>query len=468
LQQWGQLDRLLQDEAGIQVAQVLRLSAEDGWIHDALWSQRKLGLHDFTQWVDHALEGAVFKPAHPLHEQVVMTPLAQMLGRSFGAVVLCGGDEQRLPATVEPAGLWTAAQRETLNLPSRQELAQELAQIWLDATSRPHVDILWRRSDTRGEPLSPSALVQRLTVWSASKQSAVAQTSDPRAWVAIQTTPIHRPAPAAAHWPVRRVSASAYQDLRNCPYKFFAQRMLGLREVTELESDIDKRDMGLWLHAVLQRFHLQPLAQDRSARALALDALAQQVAQEQHLSEDEFLPFLASWPGMREGYLTWLEAHEKEGWAFESGELDAQRPLGPYTLIGRIDRLDGRNAQGAMVIDYKTESEQTTRDRVKNPLEDTQLAFYAALMQREPARDLADSQSQDALQAAYLNISDRDVSRLFEQASLDEARDGLLHGLRHDLDRIVQGAELPALGEGRVCETCAVRGLCRKDMWSAS
>ena len=28
------------------------------------------------------------------------------------------------------------------------------------------------------------------------------------------------------------------------------------------------------------------------------------------------------------------------------------------------------------------------------------------------------------------------------------------------------GAAMPALGEGQVCETCAARGLCRKDFWN--
>ena len=31
---------------------------------------------------------------------------------------------------------------------------------------------------------------------------------------------------------------------------------------------------------------------------------------------------------------------------------------------------------------------------------------------------------------------------------------------------IAAGAPLPALGEGSVCEFCAVRGLCRKDYWA--
>jgi len=42
----------------------------------------------------------------------------------------------------------------------------------------------------------------------------------------------------------------------------------------------------------------------------------------------------------------------------------------------------------------------------------------------------------------------------------------LKEGIQAELRRIGQGAPLPALGEGRACEFCAARGLCRRDAWS--
>jgi ATP-dependent helicase/nuclease subunit B len=106
------------------------------------------------------------------------------------------------------------------------------------------------------------------------------------------------------------------------------------------------------------------------------------------------------------------------------------------------------------VIDYKTESADKTRERVKDPYEDTQLAFYAALF------------PDDTLRAAYVNVGEKSSgTRTFEQEDIVEARDALVNGVIDDLDRIAKGAALPALGEGQVCEHCAARGLCRKDFW---
>ncbi|MFZ9552397.1 MAG: PD-(D/E)XK nuclease family protein, partial [Hylemonella sp.] len=102
---------------------------------------------------------------------------------------------------------------------------------------------------------------------------------------------------------------------------------------------------------------------------------------------------------------------------------------------------------------YKTELREVTSRRIKEPLEDTQLAFYAALMPEE------------RLRAAYVSLVEREAVRSFEQPQLADLREALLQGLRSELGRIELGAGLPALGEGRVCETCQARGLCRKDFW---
>ena len=56
----------------------------------------------------------------------------------------------------------------------------------------------------------------------------------------------------------------------------------------------------------------------------------------------------------------------------------------------------------------------------------------------------------------------------FEQQPDAQQRAADLHaGMAEDLRRIAEGAPLPALGEGSVCDWCEVRGLCRKDSWSA-
>ncbi|RYY64189.1 MAG: PD-(D/E)XK nuclease family protein, partial [Comamonadaceae bacterium] len=85
---------------------------------------------------------------------------------------------------------------------------------------------------------------------------------------------------------------------------------------------------------------------------------------------------------------------------------------------------------------------------------DTQLAFYAALV------------ADDTLRAAYVNVGEKSSgTQTVEQPEVVAARDALVAGLIDDFTRIGEGAALPPLGEGGVCEHCAARGLCRKDFW---
>jgi ATP-dependent helicase/nuclease subunit B len=158
LQSAGQWDALAQDEAGQAVLEVLRLYEGAEAEFEASPVMR---LNDFTQWANQALEGGKFSPPHPPAEQVVILPLAQLLGRPMRAVVLPGCDEIRLPVSPEPAGPWTPGQRELLGLPSRETLAAAARQAWRYALQAPRVDVLWRTSES-GEHLIPSGFVQEL------------------------------------------------------------------------------------------------------------------------------------------------------------------------------------------------------------------------------------------------------------------------------------------------------------------
>ena len=453
LQQSRQWELLRGDAAGQKIIEALRLQAADAgdW---AAWppALRRMPLREFTAWANEVLESVSFVPPHTGEEQVVVLPISQLLGHPFAAVVLPGCDERSLPASPEPAAGWSQGQRRLLGLPLREDLEQAQRAAWRYALQVPRVDVLWRASDDTGERSLPSPLVQELAL-----AGLGAPGVDVRALREEQATAVLPPVAQAASLVPGQLSASSYEDLRRCPYRFFALRMLGLKEADEVEAEVDKRDFGTWLHGVLRAFHEAMRGQSglpRAERAALLDRLAREGMDGQRLGEGEFLPFAAGWPAVREGYLDWLAAHEAAGAVFESAESEHAVALGPLQLAGRIDRIDALPGGAALVMDYKTEALQATKRRMEDPLEDTQLAFYALLL---PQREL---------QAAYLNISERGEVRSVPHPSLDPSAHLLQEAIRSELRRIGQGAPLPALGEGRACEFCAARGLCRKDAWS--
>ena len=451
LQGCGLWPLLAADVAGNAVIDALGLSDEAlaDW-RDWPAAQRRMGLAEFTRWVGEALEAASFRPPHPAAAQVVVLPLTQLLGRPFAALVLPGADEQRLPAAPEPPGPWSAAQRQALHLPTREDLRDAQAAAWALALRVPQVDVLWRHTDDSGEPLLPSPLVQSLQL-----QELAALGAEGREARFIQIRPTERPQPRGDALPTQPLSASGYEMLRACPYRFFALRQLGLAEEGELDVDIDKRDWGNWLHDTLRGFHEALRVAPDADRLTLIDAAAEAATEAlgPGLEPGEFMPFAVAWPTLRDAYLQWLAKHEAGGAQFKLAEESIDTQRGPLRLKGQIDRIDEVTDGATLLIDYKTEPLARTRDRIKAGNEDTQLPFYALLS------------GADAPRAAYLNLAEREAPSLHELPELPMLAAQLYEGMAHDLARIAAGEPLPALGEGSVCDRCEARGLCRKDFW---
>ena len=92
---------------------------------------------------------------------------------------------------------------------------------------------------------------------------------------------------------------------------------------------------------------------------------------------------------------------------------------------------------------------------MREPLEDTQLAFYAALVGDEQRGASRRATSPSTAPAARC----RSRSRVAEDART------LVVGIADEMRRLRAGAGLRALGEGSACDYCQARGLCRRDHW---
>lgn len=454
------LQSLADDAAGRQVLAALHL---DGVAPSPAWqaaaADTPMLLADFSAWVDATLEAASFMPPTATAPSVVITPLANALLRPFAAAVLAGCDEKRLGAASFPATLLPDALAAQFGLAHATERRERERIAFAQILRLPRLTLLRRQSEN-GEPLAASALVDH--AWQARRrlgQAAPAESLPDLPSVPVACLPPLRPAPAAAQALPGRLSASAVEALRACPYRFFAHHVLGLRESPELETDLEKRDYGTWLHAVLLRFHTQRPVRDAAPtdrQRLRAAADAEQAALA--LDAAQMLPFRAAFKSFSDNYIAWLHERDAQGWRFEVGEHAARRApaaLGGVALEGRIDRIDLRVGEDArQLIDYKTGNVQALKDKIREPLEDTQLAFYAALLG-----------SEKPLRAIYLALDERKPPQEIEHADVATSAQALIDGLAHDLTQLRAGAGMAALGEGPVCEHCDVRGLCRRDDW---
>ena len=465
LQGCGAWPSLEGDDAGRSVLQSLKLApgaaAHDAW-RDAAGSALLLA-GEFVAWIDAVLEQANFTPAAPADADagVVVTPLARAMLRPFAAVVCPGADDRHLGAAAPPHPLLSDGERQALRVPGRAERLQREAWAFAHVLDRPHVTLLRRHVDAGGEPLADSPLVQRLALDLADRGRQFAPWLDPRPRQVPGVLPVQRPLPSAATRLPARVSASAVEALRDCPYRFFARHVLSLREDDELEAQIEKRDYGSWLHAVLNAFHRARAAPDSGpAEQARLYAVAMAVQAELGLPDDEFLPFAASFARLAPRYIAWLHERDAAGAVWQDGERDCRiRPaeLDGVEMHGVIDRIDRVQPGAALqLIDYKTGSASRLKSRLSDPLEDTQLAFYAALVAPE---------TDAPVQALYLALDEANGVVAIPHPQVQRSARVLVHELGGELARLRAGAPLPALGEGDTCEHCEARGLCRRDHW---
>lgn len=469
LDQLGLLTPFSADAAGQQVLAALGVPDNPDEVRgDAFFDAAHTTPMDsraFLRWVADTLEADTFsteRGATGPAPAVLITPLARAGLRDFAAWVVPGCNADSLGQLPPLVGGWTAAQRLALGLPHLAELHTQAEHQWALVVASGAATCIGRVHQG-DQALAVPALVQR-TQRALGLGWAVPPAGPQRAMATPANAMLQMPAPRlglAAQQGLlpQQVSATAYADLRTCPYRFFALRVLGLQEATELDDTLAPRDWGVWLHDVLRRFHEERHAKPgHVVDAELLDACAKAAAR--GLDEAQALPYLVGWPPVAQAYLAWLSEHEARGLRFGQAEVQATRELvGPdhaLTLQGRLDRVDQSSA-GEVVIDYKTGRPEDLARQVREPGEDVQLAFYGLLRPQ-------------AIAALYLSLrdgaSDAPVTPV-ELPHLQDAAATLADGLHSDWVRLAQGQPMPALGELPACGHCAAAGLCRKAHWGA-
>lgn len=461
-------DALRADAAGQQVLAALHLGTPD----EPLPAVPSLTLAECTRWIQVVLEEATFIAPAVAEPQVIVTPASRLPMRPWASVVWPGADEAHLGAVPAPHPLFSDADLSALRLPTAAQRRAQEGLILAHALSVPSLTFLHRTDDGR-DPVMRSPWLSQIDA--ARWQHGVAPLADvvdERPQLCVDAVPTPRPLPVAPRLLPARLSASACEDLRACPYRFFAHHMLRLRDVDELDGSVEKREFGLWLHETLHRFHStrEPEADPAEDDARLVDA-AEFARLKMGLSATDLLPYTASFASFVPKYLEWQRLRDAAGVHWHEGESrwSALPPAwGGVEMHGIIDRIDHETACSPVrwhLVDYKTGSVDGLKKKVKSPLEDTQLAFYAALFLSQT--ELADLDPA-GLAAMYLALDSSKEIAPVPHPEVATSAAALIEGVAGELSRLREGAPLPALGEGEACTHCDARGLCRRDQWASS
>jgi ATP-dependent helicase/nuclease subunit B len=445
---------LQQDDAGQQLLTALatwqqELAADDGRYRFAEW----------RRWLAQQLDTETFRDSS-IDSPVRFTHLAATRWRAFDAVLLLGCDADHLPAAADGGRWFNDAVRSSLGLPTRDtNAARQRDDLLALLALNDCVLVTWQK-DRNGEAglLSPYLEMLRdlhtLTYGDDLSERELLGYLAAEEARTVDLAQAVQPAPAvpAAIVPAG-VSISAYNSLVACPYQFYARHILRLNELDEVQEGIEKRDYGERVHEILQRFHErypQVTGHSTEEMEIALRQISEEVFADLLQQDFAARAWLARWHKSLPAYLDWQGENEAQGWRYAEAESKFDWQLEGVRLRGRIDRLDVR-ADEKLVLDYKTQSEQVLRNKLKEPGEDVQLACYAY--------------AHEAADAAFVSIEDGKVKRVEPKGDVPLLAQLNAERLVQVMERIRGGAGLPANGIDAVCGYCEMRGICRKGEW---
>jgi ATP-dependent helicase/nuclease subunit B len=321
-------------------------------------------------------------------------------------LVMAGLDETIWPPRGETDCFLNRPMRAQLGLSSPERRIGQTAHDFAQGFGAPEV-VLSRAKKRGGSPTNPSRFLQRMEALAGAAIFADLRARG-RIWLdfarqldaAKLAAPLSRPAPAPAlALRPQKLSVTRIETLRRDPYAIYAEFVLKLLPLPELDQAPGVREIGTALHDALEQFcrlhSAEPLPPDAREElvALAREKLAD------FMEDPEFLAF--RWPRLLQGLDVFLafEAERRpqiESLAVEvGGRLTIPLEDGSdFALTAKADRIELLKDGTAAVVDYK--SGRPPSDKEVRAGWSPQLTLEAAMIERGafrgvPAREVADA-----------------------------------------------------------------------------
>jgi ATP-dependent helicase/nuclease subunit B len=276
-------------------------------------------------------------------------------------------------------------------------------------------------------------------------------------------------------------SASQFNEWGACGFRFFAKRLLRLKEIADPEEGLDALHLGTLYHAILEQTYRQFIER---AIAVTPTTLSQAQSILQETAEQILNEATTRWAFRPNAWwreecdeivrrlktLLQVEAERNGedaprpialevpfGFAGEPA-LRIQLPIGTIRVIGKIDRID-QGREGVVLIDYKTGSTPIRADQVIEG-RNLQLPIYVFAAQAQGYR---------VSDAFFLHLRGAKTSGNY--AEVDQT--GWLGAAKEHLNRYVRLARAgafavaPTVFENGKCDAhCEFAALCRVTRWS--
>lgn len=441
---------------------------------------------EFRSWLGQALETTHFRPESP-PSSIYLLSLAQTRLLYFDRLIIANNLAQHIPGKPEAHAYLNHAIRRQLGLSHweaksalcyddyRRVIQNTLSAKESNATNTNELNeprvVLTLCLFNGAEPLLPSPWFGAIRSW---HQAVYGQSLE---WpLEAQTLPYpqgqflrpyfpdlvstgYTQVVVPSHSLPTKLSATAHQQLIDCPYLFYCAEVLNLKANDEYREALTASEFGKKVHLCLEAFHTQvpgvltPFPHqvtnlNRTQALKHLAAIITLVFSGEDEVDLEHHSRLVRAQAIAPLYVDWLIDRQKN-FATQQSEKKLSRDLDSgLSVFGRIDRIDIDRQQHPYVVDYKTGALPTRRAVEQG--EAVQLLTYALLVE-------------NSLQVEYLSLSGSEVASKvrLEEEVLGPLRDQAETRLQKMWVDMKNGMPLPAWGDHATCERCVMSGICR-------
>lgn len=288
-------------------------------------------------------------------------------------------------------------------LDNRRRYARDAYALSVLLASRQNLTLIATRQTAAGDPLAPSRLAfatdpdtmaRRALAFFRAEAGSPPRSAVPAAGTAGRSGfVVRRPAPLGQ--PISAISVTAFRSYLACPYRFYLRHVLKLASMDDAAEELGPDTFGTLLHEVLKQLENESIRDetdpDRIRRFLH-ETLDRYVAENYGAEQLPAVAVqLAQARARLDAFAVWQAERTRDGWRIAHVETPGGKPparlnLGTgtsMTLYGRIDRIDQRDDQWA-ILDYKTGDTPRTPQEThfkSNEWVDLQLPLYLMLAQ---------------------------------------------------------------------------------------
>ncbi|MBN2180093.1 MAG: PD-(D/E)XK nuclease family protein [Deltaproteobacteria bacterium] len=457
-------------------------------------SSVRMDAHEFLSWITNMASHKKTKVGASEDAGIQIMGMVESRGLDFDKVYVLDMNDRSLPQPVRPLPLLDGTERHSVQ-GATAEMQYEFAEKAFQNLMLTAKDITFLRAEEENsKPLTPSPFWigderrESLNIWRTptpawlradwlrlaheeSKKAVTINHHEPDSPIDPETIP-----------PV--LSMGKIETALACPYRFFVSTILGMEKLEEREAATSPMERGNRLHRVLASFTEKMRGGNinlEKERARAMDLLFE--------SADEALSDCAGdplWEVERRRWfdepgllISWLDEelrHRQSGWICIEEEMDfkdLKNENWPFSLKGRIDRIDHHESEGILCIDYKTGNTPPSADVISR-LKAPQLPVYLLALREAtiPAMEKYCKEKR-ILSAAYMQLKSAEDIKTSWILGTDPLLDEWTEVIAK-IGRILKSGHMSADPfpvskvdkKDQICEDCPFLTLCERGLYS--